>query len=88
MLRNKLNVMMEGWVDTILQYDFDTQYLPGERNTLADALSQTNDEEHSYCCQAMSQFNLNCHTSTLELSMEMEAERRGKHIPSTMNNNN
>ena len=40
MMTNKLNVMMEGWVDTILEFDFKTQYLSGKYNTLADTLSR------------------------------------------------
>ena len=43
MMKNKLNVMMEGWVDTILKFDFVTQYLPGEENSLADALSRSHE---------------------------------------------
>jgi hypothetical protein len=41
MMKNKLNIMMEGWVDTILKYDFITMYLPGKDNYLADALSRS-----------------------------------------------
>jgi transposase InsO family protein len=40
MMRNKMNVMMEGWVDNIMQFDFTTQYVPGDDNVLADALSR------------------------------------------------
>ena len=41
MLKSKLNLMMEGWIDMILQFDFITEYLPGEKNILADALSRS-----------------------------------------------
>ena len=31
---------MQGWIDNILLYDFTTEYLPGDKNELADALSR------------------------------------------------
>jgi hypothetical protein len=40
MMRNPLTAIMEGWVDTINQFSFITEYLPGEENVIADALSQ------------------------------------------------
>ena len=43
MLSNKMNIMMEGWIDTIQLFDFITEYLPGETNILADALSRSHD---------------------------------------------
>jgi hypothetical protein len=43
MLSNKMNLMMEGWIDTIQCFDFITEYLPGETNVLADALSRSHD---------------------------------------------
>ena len=43
MLKNKMTPLMEGWMDTILQFDFTTIYLPGEENELADALSRAHD---------------------------------------------
>ena len=45
MLKNKFNVMMEGWVDNIFQFDFTTVYHSGASNNLADALSRM------YTCQ-------------------------------------
>jgi hypothetical protein len=44
MLKNPLTPIMEGWVDTINLFHFDTEYLPGEDNVLADALSHSHDE--------------------------------------------
>ena len=44
MLPKKITLIMEGWIDTILQFDFAVQYIPGEENELADALSRSNDE--------------------------------------------
>jgi hypothetical protein len=40
MMRNPLTAIMEGWVDTINQFSFITEYLPGEENVIADALSR------------------------------------------------
>jgi hypothetical protein len=80
MMSNKLNVMMEGWVDTILKFDFETQYLPGEANTLADALSRQHEQINHIVVKATNIQPLISNTK-LEVSLQMEAERRGKRIP-------
>jgi len=40
LVSNKLTLIMQGWIDNILLYDFTTEYLPGEQNDLADVLSR------------------------------------------------
>ena len=41
LVTNKMSLIMLGWIDNILLYDFITEYLPGEKNNLADALSRS-----------------------------------------------
>jgi len=43
LLRNKMTLLTEGWMDTILEYSFSTEYLEGTQNELADALSRSYD---------------------------------------------
>ena len=45
MMGNRLSIMMEGWLDDILRFDFSTVYLPGEDNVFADALSRAHETE-------------------------------------------
>jgi hypothetical protein len=40
MMKNKSSILTEGWIEQIQQYSFTTEYLPGEENRLADALSR------------------------------------------------
>src|SRR3954465_5173700 len=44
MMQNPLTAIMEGWVDTINQFSFITEYLPGDENVIADALSRCYEE--------------------------------------------
>jgi hypothetical protein len=76
MLRNKMNLMMEGWVDTILQFDFTPQYIPGEDNALADALSRSNEEFIK---------GIEVIQNPRDVELELEAKRRGKSIPDIQN---
>ena len=39
-----MNIMMEGWIDIIQQFNFTTEYVPGEDNVMADALSHSLDQ--------------------------------------------
>ena len=71
MLKNRMTIMMEGWIDTILQFDFTTEYLPGPENVLADALSRCHD------VSAKSSVVVN-----EDVELRLEAERRGKTVPS------
>jgi hypothetical protein len=43
-MKNKSTILTEGWIEQILQYSFTTEYLPGEQNILADALSRSSEE--------------------------------------------
>ena len=72
MLSNKMNLMMEGWIDTILQFDFKVSYLPGTENELADALSRSYEESIK---------RINTLESVSNDQLIFEAERRGKKIP-------
>jgi hypothetical protein len=40
LVKNKSTILTEGWIETIMEYTFSTEYLPGEENKLADALSR------------------------------------------------
>lgn len=84
MMRNKLNVMMEGWVDTIMKFDFETVYLPGEQNVLADALSRQYEEEEQPKVVTAKAATIEPKLLSIDLncSIQFEAEKRGKKIPS------
>ena len=43
LLRNKSTMLTERWMDTIMEFSFMTEYLPGEKNTFADALSRSHE---------------------------------------------
>jgi len=73
MMKNKLNVMMEGWVDTILQFNFMTEYLLGEDNGLADALSRSGNMTPEVRTIAVEE---------IDDRLRWEAEKRGKELPS------
>ena len=45
LLKNKSTMLTEGWLETIMQYTFTTEYLPGEENGMADALSRSSEGE-------------------------------------------
>jgi hypothetical protein len=79
MMRNKLNVMMEGWIDTIMKFNFTTIYLPGSQNTLADALSRQY-EVHGKKAKLQPTIT----SIKVDDSLQMEAERRGKQVPETL----
>ena len=84
MLRNKVSPMMEGWIDTILQFDFTTTYLPGIENELADALSQSyeiNNNELQLKQVNIKESNITEPTNNEDIELQLEAKRRGKIIP-------
>lgn len=73
LVQNKMTLMLENWMDTILEFNFTTQYYPGEENGFADALSRSFEE----------------HVDLKEIFVEeedaralWEAERRGMILPS------
>jgi len=72
LLKNKMSLIMEGWIDTILQFDFTTQYIPGCENELADALSRCHNESIK---------SINVAADSRNVLLELEAVRRGKNIP-------
>ena len=76
MMKNKLNIMMEGWIDTIFKFDFTTLYLPGEENSFADAFSRQFENEETIIKTTT------VTTTDIGQSLLMEAEKRGKIIPS------
>ena len=81
MLKNKLNIMMEGWIDTIMEFNFTTMYVPGPENYFADALSRSYD----YLITANDhKGDLSIRLVSLDINSTMlfEAEKRGKKIPS------
>jgi hypothetical protein len=81
MLSNKMNLMMEGWIDTIQCFDFITEYLPGETNVLADALSRSHDVVASVIQVRNTGVEIETSSLDLEASAMWQAEKRGKKIP-------
>jgi hypothetical protein len=81
MLNNKLNAMMEGWVDTILRFNFVTEYLPGDVNQLADSLSRCYDDVPTSIVKISKVSNVELTSNNTNQSLMMEAELRGKIIP-------
>ena len=41
--KGETNKLMQGWLDTINKFNFKVEYIPGEENVLADALSRMHD---------------------------------------------
>ena len=40
LLKNKSTMLIEGWLETLMEFNFSTEYLPGDQNMMADALSR------------------------------------------------
>jgi RNase H-like domain found in reverse transcriptase/Integrase core domain/Integrase zinc binding domain len=75
LFKNKITVLMEGWLDTILSFDFDVVYIPGESNTLADAISRKDEDTEIVA-------NVSIIDSTNKDNILLfEAEKRGKKVP-------
>jgi hypothetical protein len=74
--------MMEGWIDTILEFQFVTQYVPGHTNDLADALSRSFDStiKLANIIDEDNDIGQSKHTK-----FEFEAYRHGKSIPDEEN---
>jgi transposase InsO family protein len=80
MLKNKFNAMMEGWVDNIMEFRFTTEYLKGKSNEFADSLSRQNEGIiHGRIVAKKGKVRMT--TQTTDVAMKLEAERRGKVIP-------
>jgi transposase InsO family protein len=70
LLKNKMTPLLEGWMETVLQFDFTTVYLPGEENEFADALSRV----HEVTVNKIA-------TDGLDSELLFEAAKRGKTVP-------
>ena len=77
LITSKMSLVMQGWVDNLLLYDFTTEYLPGEKNELADALSR--------CHEILEIRNVEMETkeelSDLDRQLLWEAEKKGLEMP-------
>ena len=80
MMKNKLNVMMEGWMDVILKFNFSVEYLPGEDNEFADALSRCHDHLGSFLTVQTAKVKIT--SADTDQTMAWKATKRGKQIPS------
>ena len=69
LLRNKMTMLTEGWIETIMEYSFSTEYLPGEENVFADVLSRS----YEGIVQAIN--------VQVETDEEWKAELRGLQLP-------
>lgn len=76
MFKEKISILMEGWIDKILEFDFAIEHIPGDMNELADALSRLHDETEIHVKQMTIDPNVH------NVEVELEAMRRGKQIPS------
>ena len=79
MLRGKVNTLMEGWFDTIMSFDFVTEYLPGEENDLADSLSRGFTD--AAVVQQPWVHKLTLTATESERALLWQAEKRGKRVP-------
>ena len=70
LLKNKMTPLLEGWMDTVLQFDFTTVYLPGEENEFADALSRAHEVTAQQDC-----------SDGMDSELLFEAAKRGKSVP-------
>ena len=73
---------MQGWIDNILLYDFTTEYLPGEKNELADALSRKDDlgDDSTLEIRGISMEEKKMLSET-DKQLLWEAEKRGLEMP-------
>ena len=77
LVSNKLTLIMQGWIDNILLYDFTTEYLPGEQNDLADVLSRGYDIVEVRATEVRLQEVL----SDVDKQLLWEAEKKGLEMP-------
>ena len=78
LVKNKMNLLLEGWMDVVLQFNFTTEYLPGESNTLADALSRQHETEDNMIVSACAVKEASLTTRNPAEGIEFEAKKRGK----------
>jgi len=80
----KLSLIMQGWIDNLLLYDFTTIYLPGEENVLADALSRQFEvvESEIEVCAIIGVDD--DEISELDIKLQWEAEKRGFEVPTKL----
>ena len=43
LVSNKMTTLTEGWIDSVMRYNFTTEYYPGGDNTMVDAFSRSHD---------------------------------------------
>ena len=70
-------------MDVILQFNFTTEYLPGESNMLADALSRQHEADDLVVISARSVEMASVTMTDSAASAEFEAKKRGKTIPAS-----
>ena len=85
LLKNPINRLLEGWIDTILTFDFETQYIEGNFNHFADALSRQY-EEPTFKLSTIKSSSTSTSNSSSVIDDNLtfaayEAEKRGKTVP-------
>ena len=75
MMKNRSTILTEGWIETIMEYNFTTEYISGDKNHMADALSRCHDKEIEL--RALKVENNN----NLDAKLIFEAELRGYRLP-------
>ena len=88
MQEGKMNSIMENWMFLQVRYDFTTLYLPGEANNFADAFSRMFEGHNVYVGAHESDVQgkdelLRFIPADTDISLRLEAEKRGKKLPST-----
>ena len=82
LVTNKMTLIMQGWIDNILLYDFTTEYLPGDKNELADALSRKDElGDHSTLEIRGISMEEKEMLSETDKKLLWEAEKRGLEMP-------
>jgi len=76
MMKNRSTILTEGWIETIMEYNFTTEYIPGDTNQMADSLSRCHDTELELHTLKIE------NTKDLDAKLVFEAELRGYQFPS------
>ncbi len=71
LLRNKSTILTEGWIESIMAFNFTMEYIPGKQNFLADALSRSYESSVEIKLLELTEGD------KLLALLEWEAERRG-----------